>query len=285
MSESTVVAFPDQARERARAQADAQTLTMEALEARRGTISMRDCHVGVFNGCYEVRTKKIRFSLLSDLSFGVPRGRKIVVLGHKGSGKSTLLEILQGRTPLTRGRVVRNGRLSWPMNTAPFFDQRLTLRDNLIFCARVLLNCPPRFIIERAVVFAELEPQQLEMPMGGIRVPQRRRIGYLLAVMAGFDLYLIDGKFTKGALELDGEAGERVEELLFGSDYLMVLASANAIPSNADLAYILYDGRLFMFDDIERARETYRALPPPDLPDLSKAQQNDGGDDSPMEGF
>jgi NitT/TauT family transport system ATP-binding protein len=48
-------------------------------------------------------------SVLRQLSFSVPRGQFVAVLGPSGSGKSTLLRNLAGLVPATAGRAVFNG--------------------------------------------------------------------------------------------------------------------------------------------------------------------------------
>ncbi len=43
--------------------------------------------------------------VLSDLTFQVERGQRLVVIGRNGAGKTTLLRVLAGITPPTRGRI------------------------------------------------------------------------------------------------------------------------------------------------------------------------------------
>src|SRR5262245_63988699 len=52
------------------------------------------------------------FKALENVSFEVPKGRFVGILGRNGAGKSTLLRIIGGVYPSDNGRVVINGALS-----------------------------------------------------------------------------------------------------------------------------------------------------------------------------
>lgn len=83
--------------------------------------------------------------VLDDVTFGVPRGSTVAVLGANGAGKSSLLAVLSGQLRPWRGRVTFQGRSAigrrpWdlareglcciPEGGGLFHD--LTVRDNLL---------------------------------------------------------------------------------------------------------------------------------------------------------
>ena len=51
------------------------------------------------------------YHVLSDISFAVPNGRSMGIIGDNGAGKSTLLKILSGIISATSGEVFINGKL------------------------------------------------------------------------------------------------------------------------------------------------------------------------------
>ncbi|KDE07474.1 hypothetical protein MVLG_02338 [Microbotryum lychnidis-dioicae p1A1 Lamole] len=70
-------------------------------------------------------------SRLHDISFDVPRGQFLCVVGPVGSGKSSLLQGLLGEMRKTRGQVAWGGSVSYGAQTA--WAQNQTLRENILF--------------------------------------------------------------------------------------------------------------------------------------------------------
>lgn len=87
---------------------------------------------------------------LMDVSFTVPTGGALGVLGHAGAGKSTLLRILAGVSLPTSGRAVLSGTVApIPSVTASFMRLELSARQNVLATAR--LFGVPRATVRRRV--------------------------------------------------------------------------------------------------------------------------------------
>lgn len=70
---------------------------------------------------------------LANISFQIPRGALVAIVGPTGAGKSTLLTSLLGEVPILSGRAgLRQGRSVAFCDQIPFI-QNATVRDNILF--------------------------------------------------------------------------------------------------------------------------------------------------------
>jgi ABC-type polysaccharide/polyol phosphate transport system ATPase subunit len=99
------------------------------------------------------------FAAVRDVSFTVPAGRTLGVIGRNGSGKSTLLKLVAGITKATTGKVVVNGRISALIELGAGFHPEISGREN-VFINGIMLGLSKKEVARRfdeIVEFAELE--------------------------------------------------------------------------------------------------------------------------------
>src|SRR5919198_4418455 len=69
---------------------------------------------------------------LKGVSFEVPEGQVLGVVGANGAGKSTLMRTVAGILPPTSGRVEVHGRVSTLLALGVGFNRKLTGRQNVV---------------------------------------------------------------------------------------------------------------------------------------------------------
>jgi lipopolysaccharide transport system ATP-binding protein len=75
---------------------------------------------------------------LRDVSFEVPEGQVLGVIGRNGAGKSTLLKILTRIVTPTAGRAEIRGRVGSLLEVGTGFNQELTGRENVYLNGAIL---------------------------------------------------------------------------------------------------------------------------------------------------
>lgn len=204
---------------------------------------------------YETRHR--RHTVIDDLNFTVRRGEKIGILGRNGSGKSTLIRILSGAERPTKGTIIRQMKLSWPLAFGGAFQGSLTGLDNLKFICRVY-GVPSKDKIDYVLDFSELGKFFRE-PVKTYSSGMRARLAFAISMAVEFDCFLIDEVIAVG----DARFQEKCELELFEKRkdraFIMVSHDTNTIRRHCSTAGVLVAGKLQIFDDIDDAYAYYQA--------------------------
>src|SRR3712207_1889005 len=133
------------------------------------------------------------------VSFEVPRGTVMGVVGANGAGKSTLMRTVAGILPPTSGRVEVNGRVSTLLALGVGFNRALTGRQNVVLggLAAGLSREQVAAKYEDIVRFAELG-EFMDMPMRTYSSGMYGRLAFSVAVNMDPNILLIDEALSVG---------------------------------------------------------------------------------------
>ena len=132
---------------------------------------------------YEVTYEE--FWALKDVSFEIPKGAKLGVLGRNGAGKSTLLKILSQTAEPTSGKIYIDGEISSLLEMGTGFHPELSGREN-VFLNGAVLGMKRREIhkkFDAIVDFAEVE-QFLDTPVKRYSSGMYVRLAFAVAAHA-----------------------------------------------------------------------------------------------------
>jgi len=179
------------------------------------------------------RTPRHReFRALSDVSFEVPRGSALGVIGENGAGKSTLLKIVAGTTRATSGRVERSGTVASILELGMGFHPEFTGRENARMNAALLGVSGPeiRRRLPEIRDFAELG-DFFDRPVRTYSSGMSLRLAFAVATHADADVLIVDealavgdGYFQKKSVDRITEFHRRGGTLLFCSHALYYVA-------------------------------------------------------------
>jgi capsular polysaccharide transport system ATP-binding protein len=206
----------------------------------------------------DYRTEGRVHRVLNEISFTMPKGEKLAILGRNGAGKSTLIRLL-GRVELpTSGMIERTMSLSWPIGLTGGFQGSLTGNDNMRFIARIY-NKPFEDIKAYVEDFAELG-KYLSEPVKIYSIGMRARFAFALSLAIDFDCYLIDEVIAAGDQRFQRRSYEELFEKRADRSLILASHSGEIIRAYCSSALILHRGRGKVFSDLDTALQIYNDL-------------------------
>jgi ABC-type polysaccharide/polyol phosphate transport system ATPase subunit len=185
------------------------------------------------------------------VSFEVPHGQVLGVVGANGAGKSTLMRTIAGILPPTTGRVEVEGRVSTLLALGVGFNRKLSGRDNVTLggLAAGLSREQLKAKYDEIVAFAELE-EFMDMPMRTYSSGMYGRLAFSVAVNMDPDILLIDEALSVGDARFRRKSFNKMHELC-RQDRTVVLVShaLGSIEQLCDHAIWMHKGELRMWDE------------------------------------
>jgi teichoic acid transport system ATP-binding protein len=190
---------------------------------------------------------------LKGVSFDVPHGQVLGIVGVNGAGKSTLMRTVAGILPPTSGRVEVHGRVSTLLALGVGFNRKLTGRENVVLggLAAGLSRDRLQEKYDEIVDFAELG-EFMDMPMQTYSSGMYGRLAFSVAVNMDPDILLIDEALSVGDARFKRKSFDKMRELC-GEDRTILLVShaLGSIEELCDSAIWIHKGDLRMWDDPE----------------------------------
>ncbi len=199
------------------------------------------------------------FAAVRDVSFTVPAGRTLGIIGRNGSGKSTMLKLVAGITKPTSGTVTVNGRISALIELGAGFHPEISGREN-VFINGIMLGLSKRQVaarFEEIVDFAELK-EFIDAPVKTYSSGMYMRLGFAVAIHVDPAVLLVDEVlavgdegFTHKCLDKFGEFKRR------GKTILLVTHSLGLVERFCDEALWLDGGEMKAMGDPKRVVGAY----------------------------
>lgn len=197
---------------------------------------------------------------LADISFEIPAGRTVALVGSSGSGKSTVASLLMRLREPTAGRIVADGADYWEYSPASWHARLgMVEQEAFLFHDTIANNIsfgrpgttPEQ--LQRAISAAHLEDVIRSLPRGVETVAgergtmlsggQRQRLAIARAVVADPQLLILD----EATSALDNVSERQVQAALDEARHqrtVVVIAHRLSTVRSADLIVVLDRGRV-----------------------------------------
>ncbi|ABG41745.1 ABC transporter related protein [Paraglaciecola sp. T6c] len=197
--------------------------------------------------------------IFKDLSFDIPSGHNIGILGSNGAGKSTLFRLLAGSEYPNKGKVLTDLSLSWPVALTTGIHQQMTGRENTRFIGKVNGIADLDTYERRVREFAELG-DKFDLPVRSYSSGMKPRLAFACSIAIDFDVYLIDEVTSVGDAKFRKKARKALLERSETANVVMVSHEMNEIRQFCDSAIVLHKGELTFYNDLEEGIKQYQAL-------------------------
>ena len=200
-----------------------------------------------------------QFWALQDVSFEVPPGQSVGIIGRNGAGKSTLLKILSRITEPTTGRAVVRGRLSSLLEVGTGFHPELTGREN-VFLNGAILGMRKAEIerkFDDIIAFAGVE-KFLDTPVKHYSSGMHVRLAFSVSAHLEPDILVVDEVLSVGDLDFQKRCFGKMESAAKdGRTVICVSHDLSAIHRLCRRAILLQHGRVFVDGDTDSVIRTY----------------------------
>jgi ABC-type polysaccharide/polyol phosphate transport system ATPase subunit len=199
------------------------------------------------------------FSAVKNVSFRVPQGQTLGVIGRNGSGKSTLLKLVAGITKPTTGTVKVNGRISALIELGAGFHPEISGREN-VFINGIMLGLTKREITRRfdeIVDFAEMK-EFIDAPVKNYSSGMYMRLGFAVAIHVDPDVLLVDEVLAVGDEGFTHKCLDKFAEFKRrGKTILLVTHSLGLVEKFCDEALWMDAGQMKVQGDPKRVVGAY----------------------------
>jgi teichoic acid transport system ATP-binding protein len=196
---------------------------------------------------------------LKHISFEVPNGTAMGIIGANGAGKSTLMRAMAGILPPTTGSIEVWGRASTLLALGVGFNPALSGRENIIL-GGLAAGLSRKEVEERAADVAEWTElgDFIDMPMRTYSSGMSARVGFSVAVHMEPDILMIDEALSTGDAHFREKANAKMAELRDSARAMFLVSHGlGSIKEMCNEAIWLDHGELMMRGEPEEVVDAY----------------------------
>jgi lipopolysaccharide transport system ATP-binding protein len=210
----------------------------------------------------DVSSLYYQFNALNNISFDLPRGTSMAVIGRNGSGKSTLLQIIAGTLQASQGDVTRNGRIAALLELGSGFNPEFSGRANVYMNGAIygLSSEEVKARMEEVEDFAEIGTH-IDQPVKTYSSGMMMRLAFSVQVLIDPDILIVDEALSVGDIFFQQKCFDRMRRLsAAGTSILFVSHDLVSVSQFTEIAMVLNRGDCVFFGKSSVAVKEYQVL-------------------------
>lgn len=184
------------------------------------------------------------FWALRDVSFELPKGQTMGIVGRNGSGKSTLLQIIAGTLTPSSGQVRVNGRVAALLELGAGFNSDFTGRENVYLNASLLglSREETENKLDDILSFADIG-HFIDSPVRAYSSGMLVRLAFAVQAQIDPEILIVDEALAVGDAKFQAKCFARLKKLKQnGTSILFVSHATEQIVTHCDRALLLDGG-------------------------------------------
>jgi lipopolysaccharide transport system ATP-binding protein len=186
------------------------------------------------------------FWALKDVSFEIPHGDVVGIVGRNGAGKSTLLKLLSRITEPTTGKIRLRGRVASLLEVGTGFHPELTGRENIFLNGAILGMSKAEITrkFDEIVAFAEVE-KFLDTPVKRYSSGMYVRLAFAVAAHLEPEILIVDEVLAVGDASFQKKCLGKMQDVSKGGrTVLFVSHNMGAVTTLCRTGIWMQQGRL-----------------------------------------
>jgi len=245
-------------------------MALETISPRDSAVTVRDLHK--WYRVYASPTERLKRVLgrasrhmdvqaLDGVSFDVPAGTAMGIIGENGSGKSTLMKIIAGTTAATAGEVDVKGAVAAILELGAAFHPEFSGRDNAVLYGALMGIDQDEMErrLEDVFAFAELG-EFVHHPVKSYSTGMAMRLAFAVATHVDPDVLVVDEALAVGDGYFQKKCVDRIREIKDrGTTIVFCSHAMYYVTGFCEQAVWLDGGRVARIGPAARVVEAYEA--------------------------
>lgn len=211
-----------------------------------------------------LRLKKVQveeFMAVKDVSFSVPKGEILGIIGKNGSGKSTMLRAIAGIFSPDSGSIDLKGHNVSLLSIGVGFQKEVTGRENILLSGMLLGFSEEeiRSKMNEIIEFADLG-RFIDMPVRTYSSGMYSKLAFSITAILETEIMLIDEVLSVGDQRFKKKSYRKMKELISNNDRTVVIVSHNisTLSSLCSRVMWMHDGEIKKIGPTDEVLEEYQ---------------------------